>query len=228
MAKVDGFVHFPKETLKFLRALRKDNTKSWFDKHRSDYDDFFVAPAKEFVEEVEQRLKRIAPKIVAEPRINGSIFRINRDIRFSKDKRPYKDHLDFGFWEGDRKSSGSSMFLRVSPDAVYVGAGFHQGCPTQLKAFRATLADEDCGRTLASAVKKVRKTGVEVQGQHYKRVPKGLPVGGPAEEFYLHNAMYVVHEHKPSLSHDKSLLDTCLDHWLDALPLHRWLVDNLA
>jgi uncharacterized protein (DUF2461 family) len=53
----------------------------------------------------------------------GSIFRINRDTRFSKDKRPYKDHLDFWFWEGDRKAASSGLFARVSPDGVIVGAG---------------------------------------------------------------------------------------------------------
>ena len=117
MPAKEDFTGFPDGTLKFLRGLRKNNTKTWFDAHRSDYDNFYVAPAKSFVEAIGVRLKRIAPAIVAEPIINGSIFRINRNVRFSNDKRPYKDHLDFSFWEGEKKGSSSALFFRVSPMA---------------------------------------------------------------------------------------------------------------
>ena len=64
-------------------------------------------------------LRSIAPDIHAEPRVNGSIFRINRDIRFSKDKTPYKDHLDLWFWEGNRKGAVSGFFLQADRDDTY-------------------------------------------------------------------------------------------------------------
>ena len=159
------FNGFPNGTLKFLRGIRKNNTKTWFDAHRSDYDNFYVAPAKEFVEAMGAKLSRLAPEIVAEPRINGSIFRINKDVRFSKDKRPYKDHLDFAFWQGEKKASSSSLFFRVSPDGVFVGAGFHQGCPEHQKALRAAVADEKSGQALGTVAKRLRKAGYELEGK---------------------------------------------------------------
>ena len=226
MAKKTAFPGFPNETLKFLRGIRKNNSKKWFDAHRSDYDDYFVAPAKQFVEAVGASITKIGPRIVAEPRINGSIFRINRDIRFSKDKRPYKDHLDFAFWEGDKKGSSSSLFFRISPDGIYIGAGFHS-CPKTLKPFRAAAADPIAGKSLANVAKKIRKAGYKLEGEHYKRIPRGFTDDGPAAEFLLHDSLYVVTEDKAEEACSDKLLDVCLKNWKASMPLHNWLIDNV-
>lgn len=222
----DRFPGFPDATLKFLRGIRRNNTKTWFDAHRSDYDEYFVAPAKQFVEAVGQKLSKLAPEIVAEPRINGSIFRINKDVRFSKDKRPYKDHLDFAFWEGEKKGSTSSLFLRVSPDGIYVGTGAHS-CPHFVKAFRPAVAEERSGKSLAGVARKLRKAGYELQGAHYKRMPRDFPADGPAAEFLLFEALYVVAEDKPKVACTGELIDVCIKHWRATMPLHRWLIDNV-
>ena len=116
---------FPAETVAFLTDLRAHNDKAWFDANRARYESGYLEPAKEFVELIGPALDELVPGIHAEPRVRGSIFRINRDVRFSSDKRPYKDHLDFWFWEGDRKAAVSGLFLRVWPDGVVVGAGAH-------------------------------------------------------------------------------------------------------
>src|SRR5215216_5284663 len=116
---------FPPDTLTFLDELRAHNDKQWFEANRSRYEAAYVAPAKAFVEAAGPHLQDIVPGIRAEPNVLGSIFRINRDTRFSPDKRPYKDHLDLWFWEGERKSAVSGLFLRVSPDGVVIGAGAH-------------------------------------------------------------------------------------------------------
>ena len=177
------FEGFQQETLKFLLGIRKNNSKQWFDVHRAEYDEHFVGVAKDFVVAVGEKFKKVAPEVVADPRINGSIFRINRDIRFSKDKRPYKDHLDFAFWEGKKKESPSSLFFRLSPDGVFIGAGMHQACPAHLKSFRRAVADDKSGKALVSVAKKLRKAGYRLEGQHYKRYPKGFDADVSAAEF---------------------------------------------
>src|SRR5438876_5955775 len=97
----------PAEGIQFLRDLRANNNKAWFDAHRKVYEEYLLEPAKQFVLDAGERLRKIAPGIHAEPRVQGgSILRINRDTRFSKDKSPYKNHLDFFFWEA---GSGASM-----------------------------------------------------------------------------------------------------------------------
>ena len=77
------FTGFPPETFAFLKGLAKNNSKDWFEKHRDDYEKFHLAPAKAFVEAIAPGLKKIYKSINAEPRVNSSIFRINRDVRFS-------------------------------------------------------------------------------------------------------------------------------------------------
>jgi uncharacterized protein (TIGR02453 family) len=226
MSEKDTFAGFPSRTLTFLRGIRKNNTKTWFDAHPADYDEFFVAPAKLFVEAVGVRLAELAPEIVAEPRINGSIFRINKDVSFSKDKRPYKDHLDFAFWKGEKKASSSSLFFRVSPDGIYVGTAAHS-CPQFAKSFRPAVADESSGKSLAAVAKKIRKAGYELEGTHYKRIPRGFADDGPAAEFLLHDALYVMTEDEAQVACSPDLLDVCGKHWQATMPLHRWLIDHV-
>ena len=119
------FTGFPAETPRFLGDLAGNNNKAWFDANRAAYDEYWVAPAKQFVDAVGEALVDIAPRIEAQPRVNGSIFRVNRNIRFSKDKRPYKEHLDFWFWEGERKRAVSGFFMRITPHR----AGHRSGSP---------------------------------------------------------------------------------------------------
>ena len=90
----------PTATLDFLADLRAHNTRAWFDANRSRYETDFVGPAKDLVTRLAPVLERLSPGIRSEPRVLGSIFRIQRDTRFSPDKRPYKDHLDLWFWHG--------------------------------------------------------------------------------------------------------------------------------
>ena len=88
--------------------MKKNNTRDWFEKHRSDYDEFVLHPAREFVIEMGKKLRKIAPGVNAIPKINKSLFKINRGVRFSKDKSPYKTYMGIWLWEGNRKRMESS------------------------------------------------------------------------------------------------------------------------
>lgn len=107
MAEFNGF---PKEYFSFFNNLKKNNSKQWFEKHRGEYDEFVMHPAREFVTGMGEKLRKIAPEVNAIPKINKSLFKINRDVRFSKDKSPYKTYMGIWLWEGDRKRMESSGF----------------------------------------------------------------------------------------------------------------------
>src|SRR3954447_17445134 len=149
-----AFAGFPREVLDFLEGLAKDNTREYFDLHRDTYQSALLQPAKEFVVALGEELhERVSPGIRAEPRINGSILRINRDTRFSADKRPYKEHVDLWFWEGEARSrERPGLFVRLRPATVTLGAGMHQFEPPALAAYRAAVANEATGRALESAI----------------------------------------------------------------------------
>jgi uncharacterized protein (TIGR02453 family) len=156
---MSAFGGFPPETTRFLRELRGNNNKDWFDAHRSDYEVFWVAPAKAFVVAAGQQLIELAPGIRAEPRVLGSIFRINRDTRFARDASPYKDHIDFWFWEGERRRAVSGFFARLTPEVLGIGAGCHGLDPERLTRFRQAVADPSSGAELAGITRRLEAAG---------------------------------------------------------------------
>jgi uncharacterized protein (TIGR02453 family) len=222
-----GTFRFPAGTLEFLTDLRAHNDKAWFDANRARYESGYVEPAKAFVEAIGPALDKLVPDIHAEPWVLGSIFRINRDIRFSSDKRPYKDHLDFWFWEGDRKASVSGLFLRVSPDGVVVGAGAHGFDKDQLATYRDAVADATTGAQLATIVGALEAAGHEVGGETYKRVPRGYATDGIAERLLRHSALYAHAELPAKTAISGKFVDTALGYWRTFSGVHRWLVANV-
>jgi uncharacterized protein (TIGR02453 family) len=225
MTAFDGF---PPETIRFLGELRANNRKDWFDAHRSDYEACWVAPAKAFVVAAGQQLTELAPGIRAEPRVLGSILRINRDTRFSRDPSPYKDHLDFWFWEGERRRAVSGFFARLTPEFLGVGAGCHGFDAERLPVFRQAVADPGSGAELAGIAQRLEAAGYQLAGATLKRPPAGWADGGPAERFLLHKALFVHHdEPADERVQTAAVLSTCMRHWSALAPLHRWLTDNI-
>lgn len=218
---------FPTETLAFLADLRANNDKGWFDANRTRYEAGFVGPAKAFVEAVGPALGEIVPGVVAEARVLGSIFRINRDTRFSKDKTPYKDHLDQWFWEGDRKTATSGLFLRISPDAVTVGAGAHGFDRDRLARYRAAVTALEAGRDLASVVAALDRAGHPIGGQTYTRTPRGYKATPDQDRLLRHSALYAHADLPADLALDPKLIPTLLRHRRAFAPLHRWLETNV-
>src|SRR4051812_38810038 len=110
------FTGFPKSAVAFLAQLAANNEKAWFDAHRETYDNDLMEPARAFVSALGPALQKVSKGIRYEPKVNGSIMRINRDTRFSNDKSPYKTHFDLWFWKGDEKSwSHPGFFFRLTP-----------------------------------------------------------------------------------------------------------------
>ncbi len=224
------FAGFPKETPLFLAGVRDNNTKTWFDAHRSDYEAFWLEPAKSFVEAMGDALAEIVPGIVAEPKVNGSIRRINRDTRFSKDETPYKDHLDIGFWKGDRKNMLSGFWMRVGPETIGVGVGAHGFDKDRLPRYRDAVTSRESSESLAHAVAAVEILGHSVHGEHYKRVPPGYePANEFQERFVRFAGLYTGwDEPHPEAMHSDAIVGWLLERWEPQLPLHRWLVDVLG
>lgn len=224
------FHGFPKETLTFLRALERNNDKTWFDAHRAEYESRWVAPAKAFVVAAGEALTEIAPRVRAEPRVNGSIFRINRDVRFSKDKTPYKTTLDFWFWEGERKGAVSGFFMRVTPKYLGIGVGAHGFDKARLASFRDAVVEPGAARRLAKAVARVEKAGFPVKGEHYKRVPRGFEPQSELQERLIRHAGLWCGEDTdhPAAVHTGRLVGYAMTRWKKLEPLHRWLVDEIG
>ncbi len=121
------FKGFSQETLDFFKKLKKNNDKNWFEMHREEYDDYVLNPAKAFVVAMGEKLKKLSPSINADPRTNKSLFRINKDLRFSKDKIPYKTNLGISFWDGPlARMESASFYFHVKSESLMLGAGIYK------------------------------------------------------------------------------------------------------
>lgn len=225
-----GFDGFGRATIQFLEDLGANNSKAWFQDHRSRYEETYLEPAKQFVAALAKPLDGISPDLHAEPRVNGSIFRINRDIRFSKDKTPYKDHLDLWFWHGERKQALSGLFFRLTADRLILGAGAHGFSPEMLARYRTAITDRDASASLQKIINALEKRSYAIGGDHYKNLPRGITAADKtAERFLRFNALWTsldaVH---PDELGSKRLVSYCAKQWRAMSPLHTWLTERVA
>jgi uncharacterized protein (TIGR02453 family) len=220
------FRGFSKETVAFFRGLKKNNSRDWFESHRDIYENHVLAPAKAFVVAMGRRLKEISPNIVAVPRINKSIFRLNRDIRFSLDKSPYKPNLGLYFWEGPRSRMESpGFYVHLEPPTFLLGAGYYVFPDCMIESFRRAVLHPKYGKELASILKKIAETSdLEIGGKHYKRVPSGYNPSHPNTPLLLHNGLHAGWETTiPKELFTPGLVDYCFEKFKPLAPLHRWL-----
>lgn len=222
----DKFTGFPREMFSFLKDLAKNNDKAWFERHREDYEQYFIAPAKAFVSALDGELRPRIPNLVAEPKVNGSVRRINRDVRFSKDKSPYHTHLQVMVWEGlTPRMGGSGLSIWLEPGKFFVGAGIHVFPKPALEAFRSAVDDAERGKDLAGIAARIEKAGYPLGGRHYKRIPSGFEPGHPRVSLLLHNGLTAGQSFPvPDSVHTPRFLKEVTGHFKTLLPLHAWLV----
>jgi uncharacterized protein (TIGR02453 family) len=212
----------PKETVAFLAALSRNNNKAWMDEHRVQYKEQLVEPAMALVEAMAPELRKLSPDIHAEPKIGGSVMRFNRDIRFSKDKRPYKDHMDLWFWQGDKGRSG--YWFRLTPKRLVLGAGAHTFEKDALERYREAVGAESTGKALQKAVDKAERTGYHIGGEAYKRVPRGFDTDHPRERLLRHGALTVGADlPHPKELHTSSFPKFCVSRYRQMKPIQEWL-----
>jgi uncharacterized protein (TIGR02453 family) len=185
----------------------------------------------EFVLAMGERLRRFAPGVVADPRTNGagSIFRIYRDTRFSKDKRPYKTYLGILLWQGrGKKMENPGFYFHLEPPRVMLGAGTYMFTKQGLPAFRKAAVHKTRGPALARAINKVERKGYEIGGSHYKRVPRGFDPEHPNADYLKHNGLYASTEGKiPGELYTRDLLAFCTKRFKDMYPVQEWIVESV-
>jgi uncharacterized protein (TIGR02453 family) len=223
-----GFDGFPPEAVTFLKQLKVNNNKPWFDAHKPDYQRYVMEPTQAFIEDMGAKLRQLSPGIHAEPRVNRSIFRIYRDTRFSPDKTPYKTHLAVWMWEGEgAKFESSGYYFHLEPPNILLGVGIHTFSKDLLKAFRDAVVDPESGPALVKAIQEVGiKKGYNIDGKHYKRVPRGYDPEHENVEFLLYNGLTAgVEEPIPNEFYSSALLDYCYQKYADMYPIEHWLFE---
>jgi uncharacterized protein (TIGR02453 family) len=215
-------VNFPAETLRFLRALKRNNRREWFEAHRGDYEAYVRQPMTAIVERLAVDLRAFAPELVASPKV--SMYRIYRDTRFSENKTPYKTHIAAVFpTRGLPKHEGAGAYFHISPDEVWIGGGMYMPQPPQLVAVREHIAGHV--KQLRAIVESpaFRKQVGPLHGDTLKRVPRGFPKDHPAAE-YLKLRHFVAGADLPaSVATSPAFYKTVLTVFRQITPLARFL-----
>lgn len=223
MAAFEGFSMAARDLLRELPT----RDKAWFDAHRTVHDSEVAEPAKAFVEAVTEALQRdLSPAIEGVPKVNGSIAPIHRDIRFSADKTPYKDHLLLKWWEGPDRKTAPTLHIRFGADDV----GFATGAMLpSLDAWQALVDAEATGAPLATAIERlVAETGAEVAGADYKRVPKPYLADHPRGDLLRHKWLQVRWPQPlPASVEGAAFAPWCAQQLTRGAAVHRWLVEHL-
>jgi uncharacterized protein (TIGR02453 family) len=174
--------HFTDETMKFLRGLKRNNDREWFEARREVYERAVRAPLLAVVDEISHAMEGFAQEHVRPA--NKIAMRIYRDTRFSKNKMPYKTHVA-AWWakRGMEKTSGGGYYMHVGPQEVMVAAGVYMPEREQLLALRRWMSENHAA--YRAAVKKAMKGPLRLEGieaEALTRMPKGFAADDPADE----------------------------------------------
>ena len=175
--------NFSPKLFSFLRDLKENNDREWFQANKERYEDHVRHPGLEFISDFGPRLRAISPNFVADPRpVGGSMFRIYRDVRFSKDKRPYKTAVGIQFRHKNRRDVHSpGFYLHLEPKSCFAGVGIYHPDGETLKSIRAFLVENSARWKRIKSGKKFNSV-FELGGDSLKRAPKGYDPDHPMIE----------------------------------------------
>lgn len=163
----------------FLSDLAAHNTREWFKENRARYEADLKEPAQRFILAMGERLADVSPSLRADPRpVGGSLFRIHRDMRFSKDKTPYKTHAGIHFRHSAAKDAHApGLYVHLEPSGSFLGLGIWRPASAPLRAIREALVEEP--DRWSDAVAALAAGGLELSGDSLTRMPRGFDAGHP-------------------------------------------------
>ena len=203
------FTGFPEAALDFYDDLEMDNTRSFWEAHRATYDEAVAAPTKALVSALEPEF---GP---------AKVFRPYRDVRFAKDKTPYKTHQGAFIPRGP----STGFYVQVGAAGVHVSVGFYDASSDRLASIRAAIDDDGHGADLESIIEALTSAQWSLRGEKLKTAPRGYDVDHPRIALLRHKSMSLSKDlgFAPVI-HTAELLDRVRDDWREASPFVEWVL----
>ncbi len=216
--------YFTDQTFRFLRDLAAHNERAWFLDNKARYEAHVKEPALRFIEDFSSRLKKISPHFHAGPR---SLFRIHRDVRFSRDKSPYKTHAGIHFrHDASKDAHAPGFYLHVQPGSVFAGAGIWHPDGGTLRKIRTKISEEP-GLWKAAARDRRFVESFELSGDRLSRPPRGFDPEHPFIEDLMRKDFIGVRELTQRFVTSPDLPDALADVFGAGKPLMRFLCKAL-
>jgi uncharacterized protein (TIGR02453 family) len=204
---VSAFTGFPDAALDFYDDLEVDNTRSFWEKHKPVYTESVRQPMTAMCE-------ALAPEFG-----DAKVFRPYRDVRFAKDKTPYKTH------QGAFVAAGpaTGWYVEISARGLRVGAGFYEASGERLARIRESMADDKAGPRLQRVLRKLEKDGFEISGERLKTSPRGYDADHPRIELLRHKQLFAAKSFGFEGLDSPDVLDRVRDEWCALRPLGGWV-----
>lgn len=214
--------YFRKDFIDFFKELAANNNKEWFDANRKRYEREVKEPFSSFIGDVIGEVKKIDTKVDIEPK--DAIFRINRDVRFSKDKTPYKIQCSALISRGGRKDMVSpGMYLEFSPEHVRIYGGIYMCEKDQLQNTRHYIINNlSHFKKLINDADFKSKFG-EIRGEKNKVIPKEFKEAAEKEPILFNKQFYYFGQMKPEIVLKDDLMDRIMDYYKTSKPLSEFL-----
>jgi uncharacterized protein (TIGR02453 family) len=210
---VPDFDGFPEAALDFYDDLENDNSKSFWQANKAVYDEAVAAPMKALTAELEEEF---GP---------AKVFRPYRDVRFAKDKTPYKTHQ--GAYVATGPSTG--YYVQIGAAGVRVGAGFYEASSARLATIREAIADEAHGAQLEGVLSDLEKAGWSIGGETLKTAPRGWDVDHPRIALLRHKSLTVGRDYGfDKVIHSAELVERVRSDWRQTTPLLDWVTAHGA
>lgn len=199
---------FTQSSLDFLKDLAKNNNREWFTENRKRYD----LAKKELENVVAELIKGISEfEPLPNTQVKDCIFRINRDVRFSKNKEPYKNNLGAAIGPGGRHSGRVDFYIHIQPNGEsLLGAGMWNPSPQNLAKFRQELDFNPQALKSIIEAPVFRNYFPEIWGQSLSRMPKGYPENHPDSELLKRKELFFMHKYSDAEVTSKNFIDDVL------------------
>jgi uncharacterized protein (TIGR02453 family) len=210
-----SFQGFPDEGLVFYEGLEADNSKTYWTRHKTDYEAHVRGPLLALLEE-------LGPEFGT-----AKVFRPYRDVRFSNDKTPYKTHQ--GAVVSPEGAGAGSWYVQISAEGLHVSGGSWRLESDQVDRLRRAIADDVQGPWLQAEVERLTKAGFGIAGERLTRVPAGYAADSPRADLLRHKSLHATRHWDPAdWLHDRRALDEVRDAWREMKTLNVWLADNVG
>ena len=210
--------YFSEDFNQFFIELAGNNNKEWFDANRKRYENEIREPFKSFIQQLIDEVHKLDKRVVIAPK--DAIFRINRDIRFSKDKTPYKLHMSAIVSPKGRKDKEfPGLYIELNPERIRIYGGVYMPDKEQLYNIREAIGKDIKGFNKLISNKKFKGTFGEILGEKNSRIPKEFKEAGEQEELIFNKQFYFFTELPPEKVTDPKLIETIMGYYKDGKPV---------